>query len=249
MRTGAILSAAMLLTAVLATGGCNPAPSGTGDAESSARPPSVDQRIGALFLGNTPIHTCSGSVLATPAADLVLTAAHCVVGPGLAISFAPGYHDGISPLGIHNVTQVYLDPRWLQNHDPRADYAVLRVEQPFTAGGLTLAPPPESGTTVTVTGYALGANDSPISCRAPTTRTETDYPTVTCSGLGEGTSGGPWVSGDDVVGLTGGLHEGGCPPDPTNYSPPFDARTAELVRRATDDGPADTAPVAFEDGC
>lgn len=247
MRIAGILCTTTLLTAALASGGCDPAPSGAGG--PAAPPPAVDQRSGVLFLGDTPVHTCSGAVLATPAADLVLTAAHCVVGPGLATSFAPGYHDGISPFGVHDVTQVYLDPRWLQNQDPRADYAVLRVRQPFTTPGLTLSTSPEPGRTVTVTGYSAGADDSPISCTAATTRTDTDYPTVTCSGLGAGTSGGPWVSGENVVGLTGGLHQGGCPPDPTDYSPPFDDHTAELVRRATDNAPADTAPVAFADGC
>lgn len=218
--------------------------------DGRAAPPEPDPRIGAVFFGNTPLHTCSGGVLDTPAHDLVLTAAHCVVGPGAAISFSPGYHDGTSPLGKLDVTQVYLDPRWIDGNDPHADYAVLRVAEPILIAGLKLSTAPAVGTAVTVSGYTVGLGDRPLVCSSTTTLTQDDYPTTTCPGFGNGTSGSPWVTdAGDVVGLIGGLHEGGCPPDPANFSPPFDEHTAELVRRAVDNAPADTAPVAFEDGC
>ncbi|MCW2597625.1 MAG: Trypsin, partial [Jatrophihabitans sp.] len=73
-----------------------------------ARPVTSIPTVGPLFfpslLGLGPTlglpHYCSASVVRSAGHDLVLTAAHCVYGTGLATEFAPGFHDGVSPYGV-----------------------------------------------------------------------------------------------------------------------------------------------------
>ncbi|KAA0017405.1 trypsin-like serine peptidase [Antrihabitans cavernicola] len=241
----AIGACALALLVALCTAG-----SGQADSISSAHSATPDPRIGVVFLWDTPIHTCTGTVLDTPAHDLVMTAAHCVVGSGFGISFAPGYDNGVSPHGVYQVVQIYLDPRWKQNvEDPRFDYAVLRMQQPMPVAGMRLADAPKPTTVVTATGYAAGFNDRGVTCTT-STGLEQGFPSFACSGYLDGTSGGPWVTDDhNLVGLIGGLHQGGCPPYIVSYSPPFDAATARVVQRATDGATPDIAPVALADGC
>ena len=142
---------------------------GTGVARTEpVAPVAADPRIGVVFFGNTPYHTCSGTVLDTPTKDLVITAGHCVLGPGFGISFAPGYDDGASPHGDYNVAQIYQDPRWVQGKDPRFDYSVLRLDRPMGITGMRLATAPSAGTATRVTGYVQGIGGNAVSCTAPT---------------------------------------------------------------------------------
>lgn len=212
-----------------------------------------DLRIGAVFQANTVVHGCSGAVLDSPDGDLIITAAHCMIGPGVYTGFAPGYSKGAAPKGMWNVSQVYLDPRWVRNQDVDHDYAVLRVTPGFGApntsiekavgGGLRVSGSgPRPGETVTTTGYSAGLFDSPTTCTRPT-GTENGYATFTCDGFGFGTSGGPWVAhGNDLVGIIGGPQQGGCSSG-VSYTPPFDSSLTDLLRRAKEHGPADTAPI------
>ncbi len=55
--------------------------------------------VGALFADGS--HFCTASVVHSEAGDLVLTAAHCVRD---GMTFAPGYHDGVTPFGMWTVT-------------------------------------------------------------------------------------------------------------------------------------------------
>ncbi|OUS96878.1 serine protease [Rhodococcus sp. NCIMB 12038] len=223
---------------------------------ATAAPAAPDPRVGPLFLAGTPIHVCTGSVLDSTDGDLVLTAAHCIAGAGGALSFAPGYDRGVAPFGVWTVSQIYVDPAWLESQDPQHDYAVLRVAPSGTTvpasiesvvgGGFELAPAPAAETTVAVTGYpTLG--DSPVSCTAATTSTDS-FPTVVCNGLGDGTSGGPWVAGPRVVALVGGLDHGGCT-DSVSYSPAFGAATLDLLQRAESRGTGDSTPFALPGTC
>src|SRR5581483_10874289 len=107
-RLGVVLAAAA--TAV-ALGVCAPAQAANQTATVTSIP-----RVGAIFfpsvLGSSVRlglpHICTGSVVHSPAHDLVLTAAHCVAGPGLGYDFAPGYHDGIAPFGVWSVRHAYV---------------------------------------------------------------------------------------------------------------------------------------------
>src|SRR5271155_1724819 len=127
-----------------------------------------DPRVGAVFLSGSDLHACTGSVLHSAAGNLVLTAAHCLSAGGPA-RFVPGFARNAAPGDMWNVDALYLDPRWLANKDPLADYAIARVSRP--AGGsvealvgsaLTLGTTPARGSQVTVVAYPTGVGGPPI---------------------------------------------------------------------------------------
>lgn len=247
---------AVVLTAGLAVAAtaCTPTPPAPAERDQSAvsslaiaGPVRPDPRIGALFPGDGSVHTCSASVLDTPGGDLILTAAHCLAGEPDA-TFVPGLAEDGAQDGIR-VQTVYLDPRWVSGQDPRADFAVLRLDDDVLAGGrgVTVGAAPPPGTAVTVQGYAGGDGGTPIGCRASTALV-VGFPELPCAGLVAGMSGAPWIVGSTVVGIVGGLDGGGCDDD-LSYSPPFDAAITRLLTRAEAGGEGDVAPVADDDGC
>ena len=95
-------------------------------------------QVGALFAGSSDqgLHFCTASVVHSRGGDVIATAAHCVAGTGTGLLFVPGYHDGIAPYGTWTVSAAYVDPRWLGDHEPMADYAFLTVA-PQTRHGRT----------------------------------------------------------------------------------------------------------------
>ena len=112
----------------------------------TAQPVPPDPRVGAVFLGAGSLHTCTGAVLHSAAGDLILTAAHCVA-EGVDATFVAGLNDTAAPEDVWHVDAVYLDPRWVQNQDPLADFAIARVSRDTggtveaqAGGGLTLGP-------------------------------------------------------------------------------------------------------------
>src|SRR5439155_3587094 len=133
------------------------------------------------------------------------------------------------------------------SHDPKHDYALL-VVAPRIIGGIAkniedvvgsyvLGSAPPAGSKVTVDGYVAGVRDRPITCTANTYRTS-GYPSFDCDGFANGTSGGPWIRSGSVVGVIGGLHQGGCTPR-TSYSSPFGADVRADLARAVAGGPGD----------
>lgn len=220
-------------------------------------------RVGAIFPSALnlaralPIpHICSGSVVHHPSGDVVITAAHCVVGNGQGLAFAPGYHDGLFPYGLWTVQHVHVNTAWLRDRDPRHDYAFLTVAPKrvgsqvrtleSTVGSYPLATAPAAHSLVTIDGYLLGVRDEPLTCTEPVYYTM-GYPSIDCAGFGDGTSGGPWLAGGKVVGVIGGLHQGGCTPE-TSYSAPFGADVlADLARTSTTHG--DLITSRGSDGC
>ncbi|WP_163802980.1 trypsin-like serine peptidase [Mycolicibacterium anyangense] len=220
----------------------------------AARTVSPQSAVGALFLGATDTHTCSGSVIHSASKDLVLTAAHCLAQEYPA-TFVPGFADTADPGEVWTVDAVYLDPRWVATQDPNADYAFLRVSRP--AGGsietivgaaLTLGAAPVPSSPVTVVGYPMGVGGKPVSCDTVASPDTGGFPTLQCGGLVDGTSGAPWITGTHVVGVIGGREAGGCQ-DNVSYSAPFDSGTAALLRRAEAGGPGDAAPNTFDNEC
>ncbi|GAA4477878.1 hypothetical protein GCM10023094_20880 [Rhodococcus olei] len=247
--TGA--AAAVLLAATVTSAGSPVASAGPG-----ARAADPDPRIGPLFVDGTPVHFCSGAVLDSAGGDLVVTAAHCLVGTGVGVGFVPGFDRGAAPFGEWAVTQVYLDPRWVATQDPRSDYAVVRVRRADAAvgggveasvgGGLPMTVAPAVGVGVTVTGYPAG-NDRPVACTGGVTSTA-GFPTLDCGGLSDGTSGAPWVDASGVGAVVGGLDQGGCT-DSVSYSSAFGPDALTLVRRADGGEPGDVAPPAPTGQC
>jgi hypothetical protein len=240
------------------------APAAAGD---TAAPPPVARHVqsiptvGPLFfsvLGLGPLlglpHFCSAAVVHSAGHDLAVTAAHCVFGSGIGIEFAPGFSGHETPYGVWAIRRVYLDPRWVQDQDPRHDVAVLLLGsrhgqdvEDVTGRAPRLGQAPAPGRIVTVDGYLAGSGGTPITCTNAAYLTR-GYPSFDCGGFADGVSGGPWLAGGRLVGVTGGLHQGGCTPD-TSYSSPFGADVAALVARARAGGAGDRAPVAGGDGC
>ena len=220
----------------------------------AAAPVDANPLIGAVFVGNTDQHTCTGSVLHSVSGDLILTAAHCLAG-GSDATFVPGFSGDSGPAGTWKIGSVYMDPRWLSATDPIADFAVARVSrggggsvEAVIGRGLSLGAAPQKGTLVSVTAYPASFGGTPIGCRGDTATGPRGFPSLPCAGLPAGTSGAPWLSGSSVVGLIGGFHGGGCNDD-VSYSPPFDGAVTALLMRAEAGGPGDTGPTTFSDGC
>ncbi|NEB78851.1 trypsin-like serine protease [Streptomyces sp. SID14478] len=211
---------------------------------------------GALFypsvLGAVPKlggpHFCSAGVVDSPSRDLLVTAAHCVFGTGATIEFAPLLHDSELPGGVWSVTDMYIDPAWKKSFDPRHDVAFLRVAPhggkkiEDVVPGLPLGTP-RAQETVTVSGYPMGSRGRPLTCDAPLEQGD-GYSGIHCTGFGSGTSGGPWVQNDQVVGVIGGREQGGCAPD-VEYSTPFGDDVRSLLERATAGGTGDLVPIGF----
>ncbi len=184
----------------------------------------------------------------------MLTAAHCLLGD-IDAAFVPGFTADAATTETFVVDEVFFDPRWIAGRDPRADYAIARVEG--TGGGsvehragaaLSLGTAPPPGSSVTVTGYPAGVGGRPIACEGSTGVTESGFPSLPCKGLVDGTSGAPWVTGSTVVGVVGGLEGGGCTEN-LSYSAPFDERIAQLLARAEAGGPGDSPPADYDDTC
>jgi hypothetical protein len=233
------------------------APSGTPTAHHFGGSPTV----GALFPPGLSIHVCTASVVDSRSGDLLLTAAHCIVGTGKGYVFAPGYHDGVEPYGAWTVTAAYGPPAWISRQAPDADYAFLvvaprlidghseSIEDATGANRIGVAPRP--GSRVTVPAYVLGSHDDPITCTAPT-YDHSGAPAFNCNLYADGTSGAPWLERTghswEVVGVIGGLHQGGCYPW-TSYTAPFDASTQRLAVQAASGQAASTFPTPGGDGC
>lgn len=258
MRVSAVLAIGLLVSA----GGCAKAappetrtssetPAATKMTAASVPP---DAKVGALFLGASDLHTCTAGVLDSTNGDLILTAAHCVA-EGIDTTFVAGFNDAADPASVWRVDAVYLDPRWVKNQDPLADFAILRVSRDGggtvereAGGGLAIGTAPKPGTVVKVTGYGLGVGGGPIGCTTATELAPGGFPSLPCSGLVDGTSGAPWRTGPTVTGLVGGLDGGGCDEN-VSYSPPFDDGVGALLIRAESGGPGDEAPAVFDDDC
>ena len=220
---------------------------------AQSEPP--DPRVGAVFLGGGTLHTCTAGVLHSAAGNLILTAAHCVA-EGVDATFVAGLNNTAAPDDVWHIDAVYLDPRWVQNQDPLADFAIARVSRDTggtveaqAGGGLKLGSAPKPGTVVVVTGYGMGVGGGPIGCRTVTAPTTKGFPALDCAELVDGLSGAPWIEGSTVTGLIGGLNGGGCADESTSYSPPFDDAIKRLLARAEAAGTPDEAPTVFDDDC
>lgn len=231
-----------------------PAPAATASVPVSRTGPLFFPSVGGLGPRLGLPHYCTAAVLHSSTHDLIITAAHCVLdGTGAAVDFAPGYRDGVSPRGIWAVRQVYVDSAWRDRQDPQHDVAILRVaahgdtEIEDVTGGDVLGHAPLPGTSVEVTGYVAGSGGTALRCSTHTYDTQ-GFPSVDCPGFADGVSGGPWMHGRQLVGVTGGRHQGGCTPD-TSYSAAFGRAVVHLLARAEAGGRADTAPLPGSDGC
>lgn len=242
----ALLSAVAALFASAASQPNNPPPSA---AYGPLFLPSVGGLANALHLP----HYCSASVVDSTGRNLVLTAAHCVVGTGVGIGFAPGYANGNAPYGIWEVRRVYVDRDWITSGNPQHDYALLQIaprngkQIEDVAGGHPIGAAPAPDTQVQVTGYVAKSGGSAIECTAPVYETD-GYPSFDCAGFADGVSGAPWIANGEVVGDVGGLQQGGCTAA-TSYSPAFGPDIQSLLARAESGKTGDLVPIIRPSGC
>jgi len=190
-----------------------------------------------------------------------MTAAHCVAGNAAGMVFVPGQRGAQAPYGRWTVTAAHLAARWVSRQDPDDDVAFLtvarhavngvRTEIERVTGAFSLGATPGRGVRVTVTGYPAGTGDDPITCSTTTYLTRS-FPSFDCRGYVSGTSGSPWLrataSGTQIVGVIGGLNQGGCH-DYTSYSSPLARDARDSYRRAAEHARADVAPQPGGDGC
>jgi V8-like Glu-specific endopeptidase len=218
--------------------------------------------VGALYpSSHSAAHGCTATVVSSPRGNTLITAAHCIAGSGAGMIFVPGQDGTRAPYGRWRVTAAHLEPRWLARQDPHADLAFLTVA-PMTlfgqqreiqqvTGAYTLGATAGSGQRVRVIGYPAGTTDDAIQCTTTVYLTR-GYPSFDCRGYVSGTSGAPWVRvtrrATQIVGVIGGLNQGGCH-DYTSYSSPLDVDARAAYRRAEDHAAQDIAPPARGDGC
>jgi V8-like Glu-specific endopeptidase len=250
----------LLIVGLIGSGG----PSGRSDPATT--PTAVDfdgtPTVGALFpSARATQHSCTATVVDSPRGDLLITAAHCIQGSAEGYVFAPEYHDGLEPLGAWTVTAAFGAPDWMTDQSPLSDVAFLVVapqerhghleEIQAVTGGDPLGVTPSSAQTVSVPAYALGSDDSPFTCNAVIYDTGV-YPGFDCNSYPGGTSGSPFLLatsvGDTVVGVIGGLHQGGCQAV-TSYTTPFGPIVWSAYARAVAGEHPDSFPRPGGDGC
>lgn len=198
--------------------------------------------VGGLVSALNVIHPCSASVVHSAGHDLIATAAHCLYGSGPTIEFVPGFHAGKAPYGVWAASRLYVEASWMSGQDPKADVAFLRIaplrgRQIEDVVGARRLGSPVAGTRVTVSGFPLRA-DVPSVCTS-ILRLTAGYPTVRCAGgMVDGVSGGAWIQRGMLVGVVGGLQQGGCSPQ-IAYSAPFGSGSRQLWQRAQSPSPGD----------
>jgi V8-like Glu-specific endopeptidase len=200
--------------------------------------------IGALFTtgdGALLSHFCSASVVDSPARDLLVTAAHCVTGPGSgSIAFIPGYDDGRIPYGVWRITRVIVGQDWTSFADPDDDVAFLITSGPVqdTTGGERLGIGEPAGQLVSVVGYPELAN-GPIRCDNLAREFSPADLEFDCGGYTNGTSGSPLLEDvspstglGTVIGVIGGYEQGGYTAS-VSYADRFGSLVADLYKTAT----------------
>lgn len=202
-------------------------------------------QVGAVFTGSLAAgHSCTASVVDSPAGDLIVTAAHCLSsGTAKGSTFVPGYRDGTAPFGVWQITDVLEDAAWTGGHDPDHDVA-FAVVQPLdgrslqsVVGSYGLDTSGVSSATVQITGYP-SSTDEPISCTGSSSAFGAAQLRVYCTGYPSGTSGSGWVENYDrstgtgaIMGVIGGYQTGGDTAD-VSYSTRFGSSTQALYRQA-----------------
>ena len=228
-----------------------PAPGQTPDSRTAL----AAVRVGALFVrADSTDHFCTASVVASPAKDLLITAAHCINGGDGSgytqdIVFIPDYSDGNAPYGTWTTERLLVAPQWAQSADPNFDvgFVVLQSHNGENIqdllGGSQLAVDSGYRYLVRVTGYPDSA-DAPITCFNFTSRQSATQLQFNCAGYTGGTSGSPWVTRFDtrsrtgtIVGVIGGYQQGGDTPS-ISYSAFFGTGIHQLYEQAIADAAA-----------
>ncbi|MET7892946.1 trypsin-like serine peptidase [Streptomyces mirabilis] len=178
--------------------------------------------VGTFFGSSSPTGTnwsCTGSVIDTPARNVILTAAHCGLGYSNNYIFVPKFIKGTGPdqqpYGIFHIQHTFIDPRYIPDSGHSStkkpwsdlDTAFARVSanqrgqqlQDAVGGGLTFTRPTGyNHKDITVVGYPgkdhNGAGQA-IKCTVPTEQLPGfRQMSMTCGGYYGGVSGSPWIT-------------------------------------------------------
>jgi V8-like Glu-specific endopeptidase len=249
--------------ALVTVAACGTTATASGRAAPTSHPFSGTPTVGALFMSGLypTLHTCSASVVESTSGDVIMTAAHCVQGTAKRYVFVPGYRRGKAPYGVWKVVAAYGSAGWIKHQNTQRDWAFLVVATHVMKGHrrhlqqVTGANPLGSGARrgeqIQVPAYPLGSVDLPITCAAKV-YLHAGFPAFNCGGYVGGTSGAPWLSGGaghhTVVGVIGGLHQGGCEPS-TSYAARLGHPARAALSRAEHRGRADAFPSRPSDGC
>jgi len=206
--------------------------------------------VGALFStsgGRLGSHFCTASVVASPAGNLLVTAAHCVAGYSAVpdgLAFVPAYDNGAAPYGVWKVTRIFVDSAWASSADADDDVAFLAVARTGSnraiedvTGGEQLGIGQAAMRVVRVTGYP-DTQDRPISCENRTIAFSSTQLEFDCDDFTNGTSGSPFLvdvgtaaGPAAVIGVIGGYQQGGDSPD-VSYAAAFGPNVQALYHRA-----------------
>jgi hypothetical protein len=202
--------------------------------------------IGVLFyaFGRNP-RVCTAAVADSTTGNLVVTAAHCIVGKGFAtnLEYVPDYRDGRAPYGVWPVTAITVARGWRHGHNPNLDLAFLTVaavhgrQVQAVTGGLAMGFNLGYDQRIEVVAYNNG-NTEPVRCATRSFQFRTGQAEFLCGGFHDGTSGAPWVAGYDpgngagtLVGVLGG-YEGGGVYQWASYSPYFGSTMRAVYQMA-----------------
>jgi hypothetical protein len=171
--------------------------------------------------GQIELYQCSGSVIDSPAGDVVLTAGHCVIDPesgavAESVIFDPGYREGVKPYGDFAASSFVTTPEWsstagTSDPDEAGDLALLvlapstktGLSVEATVGALSIAFEQSREQTYTQWGYP---GESPYngeilySHTTPYAGVDSSFPAAErpikiASDFTAGASGGPWTVG------------------------------------------------------
>ena len=219
-----------------------------------AAPVDPDPRVGAVFLGGGDLHACTGSVLHSATGNLVLTAAHCMIAGGPA-TFVPGFAGEAAPTDIWTMDVIYLDPRWVANKDPQADYAIARVSradggsvEAQVGSALSLGSAPAKGSRMTWSPTRPASAACPLAVRPASESVTMATRSCRARAWPMAPAARRGSAARTVTGVIGGLYGGGCA-ESLSYSSPFDQHITELLARAEAGGPGDVPTAAFDDAC
>ena len=155
----------------------------------------------------------------------------------------PDYSDGRAPYGLWPVTAITVARGWRHGHNPNLDLAFLTVaavhgrQVQAATGGLAMGFNLGYDQTIEAVAYNNG-NIEPVRCATRSFRFRTGQVEFLCGGFHDGTSGAPWVAGDDpgngagtLVGVLGG-YEGGGVYQWASYSPYFGSALRAVYQMA-----------------
>jgi hypothetical protein len=149
---------------------------------------------------------------------------------------------------VHN-TNVHDDFAFLRVAPRRVNGRSVTLQS--VVGGNALGRSASAGQRIAIAGYPLGFGGSPIHC---TTKAFVHgrFRGFHCNGFADGTSGSSWRAGHGkvrtIVGILGGLHQGGCTPA-TSYSSALGRAAHRALHRAGHGKQGDVFPNPPNDGC